>query len=186
MVNDNKSLGRFILDGIPPAPRGMPQVEVSFDIDANGILSVKAKDKTTGKEQSIKIEARSTLSKEEIEKMKKDAEANAAEDARKREAAEAKNLAEQLIYTAEKALRDTGEKVPTEMRKGIEDKIADLKTANNGTDSEKIKSATQALSSEVQKIGQYMQKQNEQPTTDSQPPKSGDGEQGNVRDAETK
>mgnify|MGYP001602998092 FL=1 len=183
MVADNKSLGRFILDGIPPSPRGMPQIEVTFDIDANGILSVRAKDKASGKEQSIKIEARSTLTKEEIERMKKDAETHAGEDAKKREAVEAKNLAEQLIYTAEKALRDAGEKVPAELRKGIEDKISDLKTAKDGTDAERIKSATQSLSSEIQKIGQYMA-QNQQKQEGPNPPPA-DG-QGNVRDAETK
>ncbi|TSC57723.1 MAG: molecular chaperone DnaK, partial [Parcubacteria group bacterium Greene0416_79] len=134
MSADNKSLGRFILDGIPPAPRGVPQVEVTFDIDANGILSVKAKDKASGKEQSIKIEARSTLTKEEVERMKKDAETHAVEDAKRREAVEAKNFAEQLIYTAEKALKDAGEKVPAELRKTIEDKISDLKRVKDGSD----------------------------------------------------
>ena len=186
MVADNKSLGRFILDGIPPAPRGLPQVEVSFDIDANGILSVKAKDKTTGKEQSIKIEARSTISNEELEKMKKDAETHAADDAKKRDTAEAKNLAEQLVYTSEKALKDAGDKIPTEMKTGVEEKITALKTANNGTDAEAIKTATQALSAELQKIGPYMAKANEQPTTNNQPPKDEKGSEGNVRDAETK
>jgi molecular chaperone DnaK len=198
MVADNKSLGRFILGGIPPALRGMPQVEVSFDVDANGILTVKAKDKTSGKEQSIKIEARSTLTKEEIERMKKDAETHAAEDSKKREAVEAKNIAEQLIYTAEKALKDAGEKVPPEVRKGIEDKISDLKTATGGTDAVAIKTATQTLSTEIQKIAQYVQQQaNQQQTTDpekshgdngagNQPPKDDKGSEGNVRDAETK
>jgi len=177
MVADNKSLGRFNLNEIPPARRGAPQIEVSFDVDANGILSVKAKDKTSGKEQSIKIEARSTLTKEEIERMKRDAETNAAEDAKKREAVEAKNLGEQLVYTAEQALKDAGEKVPAELRKTIEDKIADLKTANGGTDAERIKSATQALSTEIQKIAQYVKE-----------PKKEEGgtAEGNVRDAETK
>lgn len=181
MASDNKSLGRFILDGIPPAPRGLPQVEVAFDIDANGILTVKAKDKATGKEQSIRIEARSTLSKEEIEKMKKDAETHAVDDAKKRDAVEAKNLAEQLIYTAEKALKDAGEKVPAELRKAIEDKISDLKTAKDGADAERTKAATQGLSSEIQKIGSSYAKASE----DKQPPQNGGGK-GNVRDAETK
>ncbi len=191
MVADNKSLGRFILDGIPPTRRGMPQVEVSFDVDANGILSVKAKDKTSGKEQSIKIEARSTLTKEEIEKMKRDAETNAAEDSKKREAVEAKNLGEQLIYTAEQALKDAGEKVPAELRKTIEDKISDLKVANGGTDAEKIRSATQALSTEIQKIAQYVsassadKKQNE-PSQGEPKKEDGGTAEGNVRDAETK
>ncbi len=157
MASDNKSLGRFILDGIPPAPRGMPQVEVSFDIDANGILNVTAKDKATGKANSIKITASSGLSKEEVEKMKKDAEANATEDAKKKEMIEAKNIAEQLIYTSEKSLKDAGEKVPAELRKAIEDKIADVKTRKEGTDGSALKTATEALSTELQKIGQYMQ-----------------------------
>ncbi len=187
MVADNKSLGRFILDGIPPSPRGLPQVEVSFDIDANGILSVKAKDKTTGKEQSIKIEARSTLSKEEIEKMKKDAETHAADDAKKRDSAEAKNLAEQLVYTAEKALKDAGDKIPADIRKGVEEKITALKTANSGADAEAIKVATQALSTELQKIGPSMKQDNApQGTSNDQPPKDEKGGEGNVRDAETK
>src|SRR3990167_5613111 len=138
MAGDNKSLGRFILDGIPPAPRGMPQVEVMFDVDANGILSVKAKDKATGKEQSIRIEARSSLSKEEI----------------KKELVEAKNIAEQLIYTAEKSLRDAGDKVPTELRASIENKITDAKTASSGEDMEQIKKTTTELSTELQKIGE--------------------------------
>lgn len=187
MVADNKSLGRFILDGIPPAPRGFPQVEVSFDVDANGILTVKAKDKASGKEQSIKIEARSTLTKEEIEKMKKDAETHAAEDSKKRETIEAKNMGEQLIYTAEKALKDAGEKVPPEVRKGIEDKISDLKTAKESEDAERIKTATQALSSEIQKIAQYVQQaasaQSSGEPKQEPPKESGEG---NVRDAETK
>ncbi len=165
MAKDNKSLGKFMLDGIPPAPRGMPQVEVSFDIDANGILSVKAKDKTSGKEQSIRIEARSGLSKEDIEKMKRDAEANAAEDTKKREEVEVKNIAEQLGYTAEKALVDNKEKIPAEIAKGVEEKIADLKKAREGSDIAAIKSASEALSREMQKIGEHLSKN---------PPKAGD------------
>ncbi|OHA20854.1 MAG: molecular chaperone DnaK [Candidatus Taylorbacteria bacterium RIFCSPHIGHO2_01_FULL_51_15] len=187
MTADNKSLGRFVLEGIPPAPRGMPQVEVTFDVDANGILSVKAKDKTSGKEQSIRIEARSGLSKEDIEKMKKDAEVNAVEDARKKEAVEAKNLAEQMVYTSEKALKDAGDKVPAEMKKTIEEKIATLKTAIGGTDAEKIKTATQELSAEIQKMGPHMSQTNNQtPNTNNQSPKDEKSPEGNVRDAETK
>src|SRR5439155_1490500 len=125
MAADNKSLGRFILDGIPPSPRGMPQVEVAFDVDANGILSVKAKDKATNKEQSIRIEARSSLTKEDIEKMQKDAEMHAQEDAKKKEVVEAKNIAEQLIYTAEKSLVDAGNKVPADLKSSIEGKISE-------------------------------------------------------------
>ncbi len=189
LATDNKSLGRFILDGIPPASRGVPQVEVSFDIDANGILNVTAKDKATGKANSIKITASSGLSKEEVEKMKKDAEANAVEDAKKKEMIEAKNIAEQLIYTAEKSLKDAGEKVPAELRKTIEDKIADVKTRKESNDPVALKTATEALSNELQKIGQYM---SETPPTGGNEPKGGDqtgpsgAGNGNVKDAEFK
>jgi molecular chaperone DnaK len=158
MASDNKSLGRFILDGIPPAPRGMPQVEVMFDVDANGILSVKAKDKATGKEQSIRIEARSGLSKEDIEKMQKDAEAHAADDQKKKDLVEAKNIAEQLVYTAEKSLTDAGDKVPADLKTTIESKIADAKKAREGEDMDSIKKATTELSTELQKIGEIINK----------------------------
>jgi molecular chaperone DnaK len=178
MSADNKSLGRFILDGIAPAPRGMPQVEVTFDIDANGILSVTAKDKATGKSNSIKITASSGLSKEEVEKMKADAAKHEAEDQKKKETVEVKNIAEQMIYTAEKALKDAGEKVPADLRKSIEDKIADVKRVKDGTDPGAIKTATEALSTEMQKIGQYMNQQQQEP-----PKEGGDG---NVKDAEFK
>jgi molecular chaperone DnaK len=176
MFADNKLLGEFNLEGIPPAPRGVPQIEVSFDIDVNGILSVKAKDKTSGKEQSIRIEARSTLSKEEVEKMQRDAQAHAVEDEKKRELAEVKNIGEQLSYTAEKALKDAGDKVPAELKTAIESKISALKTAVQGSDVGAIKNATQELSNEIQKIAQYMKS--------PEPPK--EGGEGNVRDAETK
>src|SRR5206468_2742645 len=149
MASDNKSLGRFILDGIPPSPRGMPQVEVTFDVDANGILSVKAKDKATGKEQSIRIEARSGLSKEDIERMAKDAEAHAGEDQKKRDVVEAKNIAEQLVYTSEKAIKDAGDKVSADLKSGVEVKVADLKKVKDGDDISAIKSATEALSTEL-------------------------------------
>ncbi|MEI6345981.1 MAG: molecular chaperone DnaK [bacterium] len=158
MAADNKSLGKFALDGIPPAQRGMPQVEVSFDIDANGILNVTAKDKTTGKSNSIKITASSGLSKEEVAKMQKDAEMHSADDQKKREAVEAKNIAEQMIYTSEKALKDAGDKVSADVRKGVEDKIADLKQVKDGADLAKIKSATEALSTELSKVGEAMSK----------------------------
>lgn len=186
MVSDNKSLGRFILDGIPPSPRGMPQIEVAFDIDANGILSVKAKDKASGKEQSIKIEARSSLSKEEIEKMKKDAEAHAVEDVKKRDLVETKNLAEQLVYTSEKALKDAGDKVPSDMKKAIDEKVSALKTAKDGSDLETIKKAMQELSAEIQKMGPEMQKSQQPATDSSQQKKAEGGTEGPVRDAETK
>jgi molecular chaperone DnaK len=204
MSADNKSLGRFILDGIPPSPRGMPQIEVTFDIDANGILSVTAKDKATGKANSIKITATSGLSKEEVERMKAEAAKHENEDKVKHESVEAKNIAEQLIYTSEKAMKDAGEKVPAELRKAIEDKISDLKTAkDNATpDLTAIKKATEALSAEIQKIGPYIsQKQsgpqdsqagagnntNSSGDSNSQGGNSGPSDdQGNVKDAEFK
>jgi len=158
LVADNRSLGRFILDGIPPAPRGVPQVEVTFDIDTNGILSVKAKDKSSGKEQSIKIEGSSGLSKEEIEKMQKDAETHASDDAKKKEIVEVKNLAEQLIYTTEKALKEAEGKITPEIKKDVETKVEELKKVKDGEDISIIKTATENLSKEIQKIGEYMQK----------------------------
>lgn len=156
MASDNKTLGRFILDGIPPAPRGVPQIEVSFDIDANGILSVKAKDKATGREQSVRIEASSGLSKEEIEKMKKDAEMHAEEDRKKKELVEAKNLADTLVFTTEKALKEAGDKIAEDKKKPVEEKIEALKKVKDGDDLEAIKKATQELSEESQKIGQEL------------------------------
>lgn len=165
MAADNKSLGRFILDGIPPAPRGMPQVEVTFDVDANGILNVKAKDKTSGKEQSIRIEARSSLSKEDIERMKNDAEAHAEEDKKKQEEVEIKNIAEAMIYTAEKSLRDQGDKVPADIKADVEAKVTELKKVKDGTDVAAIKKATEELSTATQHIGEAMAKA--QSTTES-------------------
>ena len=188
MAADNKSLGRFILDGIPPAPHGLPQVEVTFDVDANGILNVTAKDKATGKANSIKITASSGLSKDEVEKMKKEAATHEADDKVKKEGVEAKNIAEQLVYTAEKALKDAGEKVPAELRKTIEDKISDLKRAKDAMpiDANALKTASEALSNEIQKIGQYMSQANQQQTTDNPSPKKDEGGEGNVKDAEYK
>ena len=191
MASDNKSLGRFILDGIPPAPRGMPQVEVTFDIDANGILNVKAKDKSTNKEQSIRIEASSGLSKDDIEKMQKDAELHNADDQKKKEEAEAKNLAEQLQYTAEKALKDNSDKVPAEIKTGVQAKIDALKTAKAGTDIAAIKKATEELSGELSKIGEAMNKASAEqasqtPPTGDQAGTAGAGAEGPVRDAEFK
>ena len=160
MMSDNKTLARFILDGIPPSPRGMPQVEVTFDIDANGILSVSAKDKASGKTQSVKIEASTSLNKEEIERLKQEAAQHAAEDEKKRAVIEVKNQAESMVYVAEKSLRDAGEKVPADMKENIEKKIAALKEAKEKDDVESIKNATQDLSSELQKIGEMMYKDN--------------------------
>ncbi|MBX4181699.1 molecular chaperone DnaK [Candidatus Parcubacteria bacterium] len=187
MASDNKSLGRFILDGIPPAPRGMPQVEVTFDVDANGILNVKAKDKTTGKEQSIRIEASSGLSKDEIEKMQKDAEANAAEDSKKKELVDAKNTAEQLIYTAEKALKDAPT-VPEDIKSGVNAKIEELKKVKDSNSLESLKPATEALSTELSKIGEWMSKQT-QPGAESANPNEqapNSNENPDIKDAETK
>lgn len=181
MATDNKSLGRFILDGIPPSPRGVPQIEVTFDVDANGILNVKAKDKATNKEQSIRIEASSGLSKEEIEKMKNDAEANSAEDQKKKDLIDAKNLAEQLIYTAEKSLKDAPN-IPDDIKNSVNEKVEDLKKAKDGDQVEAIKSATEALSTEMQKIGEYMSKQQ---TTDNSEGKTTTNTD-DVKDAEVK
>jgi molecular chaperone DnaK len=166
MAPDNKSLGRFVLDGIPPAPRGMPQVEVTFDVDANGILSVKAKDKTSGKEQTIRIEASSGLSKDEITKMQADAEMNAGEDAKKREAAEAKNIADQLVHTAEKALKDAEGKISDDIKKEVMDKISELKSAKDTNDLEKIKSASESLNASMMKIGEAMKTANDGATNE--------------------
>lgn len=159
MAVDNKSLGRFILDGLPPSPRGVPQVEVTFDIDANGILNVKAKDKATNKEQSIRIEASSGLSEEEIEKMTKDADAHAEEDKKKKEKIEIKNNADTLVYTTEKLLRDAGDKIKAEDKKTIEEKVEALKKVKDSDDLETIKKASEELSLEAQKIGAAMYQQ---------------------------
>jgi len=159
MAADNKTLGRFILDGIPPAPRGVPQIEVSFDIDANGIVNVKAKDKATGKEQKITITASSGLSKEEIEKMKKDAESHAEEDKKKRELIEAKNIAESLVYTAEKTLKDAGDKVDSNKKSEVEEKIKAVRDALPGDNLEVIKEMTEALSKSLQELGASMYQQ---------------------------
>lgn len=154
MAEDNKTLGRFILDGIPPAPRGVPKIEVTFDIDADGILNVSAKDKGSGKTQSIRIEGSTGMSKDEIEKMKKEAEEHAREDEKKKELIEAKNKAESLVYTSEKTVKDYGEKAPSSLREEIEAKIKDLKEAMEGEEAEEIKKKTASLSEAVQKLGQ--------------------------------
>ncbi|MHB0865920.1 MAG: molecular chaperone DnaK [Minisyncoccota bacterium] len=168
MSADNKSLGKFMLDGIPPAPRGLPQIEVTFDVDASGILTVKAKEKTTGKEQSIRIEGSTGLSKEDIEKMQKDAEAHAADDEKRKELVEARNVADQAVYAAEKAIKDNGEKAGAEVVKEVQDAIDALKTARGSEDVATIKSATDTLSSTLSKIGEAMMKEAPQtpPATD--------------------
>jgi len=161
MASDNKTLGRFILDGIPPAPRGMPQVEVTFDIDANGILNVSAKDKATGKEQKITIQGSSGLTKEEKERMMQDAQLHAEEDKKKKELIEVKNNAEMLIYSSEKALKDNGDKLAQADKDDIQAKIETARTAKNSDDTEVIKKAVEELSTAVQKIGQAMYGQQE-------------------------
>ncbi len=156
MAGDNKSLGRFILDGIPPAPRGIPQIEVTFDIDASGILSVTAKDKATNKSQSIRIESSTGLSKDEIERMKKDAEMHAEEDKRKKELIEARNMADSLSYTTEKSMKDAGDKLTADEKKPVEEAIVELNKVKNGDDLEAIKKATENLSTAAQKIGEKL------------------------------
>ncbi len=156
MATDNKTLGKFMLSGIPPSPRGVPQVEVSFDIDANGILNVKAVDKASGKEQSITITASSGLSKEEVEKMKQDAKAHEAEDQKKKELIDIRNQAESLVFTAEKSLKDAGDKVKDDVKKEIEEKIKVLKDVKDKDDKDAIKKASEDLSQTIQKIGQAM------------------------------
>ncbi len=162
MAKDNRSLGRFILDGIPPAPRGIPQIEVSFDVNADGIITVGAKDKATSKSQSIKIEGSVGLSKEEIEKIKKEAEMYAQEDKRKRELSEAKNSAEALIYSTEKTLKDLGDKITQDENKDIEEKIESLKKTKESDNIDEIKSKIQELSGAIQKIGEKMYKKSDQ------------------------
>jgi molecular chaperone DnaK len=153
MSGDNKTLGRFILDGILPAPRGVPQVEVTFDIDANGILNVRAQDKGTGKEQKITITASSGLNKDEVEKMRREAEAHAADDTRKKEEVETKNVAEATVYSAEKTIREYGEKIPADLKSEVEGKISAVRSALQGQDINYIKSSLQALNDSMQKIG---------------------------------
>ncbi|OGK62157.1 molecular chaperone DnaK [Candidatus Roizmanbacteria bacterium RIFOXYC2_FULL_38_9] len=163
LAKDNKSLGRFILDGIPPAPRGVPQVEVSFDIDANGILTVTAKDKATGKTQAIKITGSTGLSKEQIETMKEEAEKHAREDQEEKEKIEVKNKAENLIYVSEKSLKDAGDKTPKELREEIEKKIKELKEAKDKGSKEVVEEKTKALSDSLQKIGEHMYQNQNKP-----------------------
>ncbi|HQB18804.1 MAG TPA: molecular chaperone DnaK [Candidatus Pacearchaeota archaeon] len=171
MAADNRSLGRFILDNIPPAPRGIPQIEVKFDIDANGILTVTATDKATNKSQSIKVEGSIGISDEEIERMKKDAEINAAADQVKRDLIEAKNIAENLIYQSEKTIKEGGDKISEGSKKEVEDSIAELKKVKDSDNIEEIKKATEKLSESIQKVGAeiYQQQQQEQPKKEEGP-----------------
>ena len=173
---------RFILDGVPPAPRGMPQIEVTFDVDANGILNVTAKDKASGKTQSIKIEASSGLKEEDIKKMQADADLHAEEDKKKKESVEIKNTAEMITYTAEKAIKDAGDKIPAELKDSVNAKITALRGVKDGTDGEAIKKATEELSAEMSKIGEAMQKAGVQPGANPTPEQQGP----EVRDADFK
>jgi molecular chaperone DnaK len=182
MANDNKTIGRFELTDIPPAPRGVPQVEVTFDIDANGILNVGAKDLGTGKEQSIVITASSGLSDDEIEKMVKDAELHASEDQQKR--VEARNQADGLVYTTDKALKEHGDKVDEETKKAIETALEELKTAMEGEDSEAIKSKTEALATASQKLGEVMYQQAQSEAEAGDASAEADKQQDDVVDAE--
>ena len=145
LARDNRSLGRFILDGIPPAPRGVPQIEVTFDIDANGIVNVHARDKGTGREQRITIQASSGLSKDEIDRMVKDAESHADDDRRRREEVEVRNETDNAAYTAEKTLRDLGDKVPGDLKTDVENKIADVRAALATDDVQRMRDARDAL-----------------------------------------
>ncbi|MBI2442644.1 MAG: molecular chaperone DnaK [Candidatus Levybacteria bacterium] len=175
MATDNKSLGRFLLDGIPPAPRGMPQVEVTFDIDASGILNVKAKDKATGKEQSIKITGSTGLSKDEVEKMTKEAETHAKEDEEKKEKVEARNMADSLIFTAEKSLKDAGDKVGADVKKEVEEKISALKASLDTGTKEDLEAKTKDLSDSLQKVGQAMSSSSAKASEEKQQPEGAKG-----------
>ncbi len=183
MAADNRTLGRFVLDGIAPAPRGMPQIEVSFDIDANGILSVKAHDKGTGREQKITITASSGLSKDEVAKMQQDAEAHAAEDTKRREEVEAKNNADNMAYSAEKTLRDNKEKIEADLTVEVENKAAAVREVLKGSDLEAIKQATQELSDILQKVGSAIYSQQQQEQQQPPPPPEG-GTEGDAEGGE--
>lgn len=165
MAADNKSLGKFTLDGIPPAPRGVPQIEVTFDINANGILEVTAKDKATGRSQNITITASSGLSEEEVEEMRRQAEAHAEEDQRRRDLIEARNTADNAIYSAEKTLRDLGEKVPEDVKANVETAIARVQSVHDHEDPAEINREVEALMQALQAVGQaaYSQPQDQQP-----------------------
>ncbi|MEP6987117.1 MAG: Hsp70 family protein, partial [Chloroflexota bacterium] len=178
MANDNKSLGKFILDGIPPAPRGVPQVEVTFDIDANGIINVSASDKATGRAQKITITASSGLSDAEIEKMVKDAEAHASEDLKRKEQVEVKNTADSTIFSAEKVLKDFADKLPEDAKKQTQEKIDATRKAVEGGDLEKIKAATDVLNQHIQTLGGSMYQQGaSEPAPGAADPNAAGGQQ---------
>lgn len=170
IVADNRTLGRFLLDGIPPAPRGVPQIEVTFDIDVNGILSVKAKDKGTNKEQHITISDSSALSKEDIEKMKQEAKSHAVEDRKKKELIEVRNQADTLIFSTEKALKDAGDKVKSEDRKEVDQKLANLKKLKDSSEIDELKKTIDELSQAIQKIGEQLYKKVEEEKAEQSEP----------------
>jgi molecular chaperone DnaK len=189
MAVDNKSLGKFILDGIPPAPRGIPQIEVTFDIDANGILEVTAQDKATGRSQNITITASSGLTEEEIERMRKEAEAHAEEDRRRKELVEVRNAADNSVYTAEKVLRDLGDKVSGDLKKEVEEAVEKVRKVMEGEDVAAIRQATEALNQVVQRIGAAAYQQAEpQAGETSGEPETGSGDEdvveGEFKDAD--
>ena len=161
MAADNKTLGRFILDGIPPSPRGVPQIEVSFDIDANGILEVKATDKATGRSQHITITASSGLSKDEVERMRKEAETHSEEDKKRKELIEVRNTADTIVYQAEKTLRELSDKAPEDLKKVVDEDLTALKTAKEGDDTAVIQKAIDKLAESLQKLGGSMYQQPE-------------------------
>jgi molecular chaperone DnaK len=169
MAGDNKTLGNFELTGIPSAPRGLPQIEVTFDIDANGIVHVSAKDLGTGKEQSIRITASSGLSKEEIDKMVRDAEAHSSEDKKKRELIEAKNHADSLVYQTEKSLKEYGDKIDAAEKQKIEEKVAELKKAMEGSDPEEMKKIGDELTQAAHKLAEAVYAQAQQAGAGAEP-----------------
>ena len=186
MASDNKILGNFELVGIPPAPRGTPQIEVTFDIDANGIVSVSAKDKGTGKEQKIQIQASGGLSEEEIQKMVKEAEANKEADKKKRDSVDARNQADSLVFSTEKSLKEHGDKISNDEKKAIEDGIVDLKKSLEGTEVEDIKKKTQNLIQVSMKLGEAVYKSQQKPEANKTggPESSKPNDKENVVDAD--
>ena len=182
MAADNKILGNFELVGIPPAPRGTPQIEVTFDIDANGIVSVSAKDKGTGKEQKIQIQASGGLSDEEIQKMVKDAEANKEADKKKRESVDARNQADSLVFSTEKSLKEHGDKISPDEKKAIENGISDLKKSLEGSDIEDIKKKTQNLIQVSMKLGEAVYKSQQKPDQNDKGPGKPDDSKPNDKD----
>ncbi|MEI7620784.1 MAG: Hsp70 family protein, partial [Candidatus Falkowbacteria bacterium] len=179
MAGDNKTLGRFILDGLPAAPRGIPQVEVKFDIDANGILNVSATDKATGKQQKITITASSGLSKEDIEKMKKDAELHADEDKKKKDNVEIKNQSDAVVFTTEKLLKESGDKMKAEDKTELETKVAALKAVKDGENYEEMKKIMEELNEVAQRIGTAMYQ-----AQDAAAPAGGEAPQGEEKKAD--